>query len=1628
MSPACGCGFCRIGEASNPGPDVLWVSSSNPSGLRGKEALCSELQPGIHCFAETQLSGVTLPAARRGLQAAARAQHRCVRVLTGADAPLRSNSLWAGSWTGVLQASDFPSRVLQLNWPPDLYATGRVLCAQHYVAGHTVTVQTVYGYPMGPTWPDARQRTNAMLSHVTRELVLGSHGIRLIVGDFNHSLAQLSETDIWRQHGWAEAQEVAQLWWAQEPQATCKGTTVRDFVWLSPEALTVLSRVHVTEIFQEHSTVIAELALSSDTVSRQSWPLPHSIPWCDVRVDSWHAVGDHAPVNSANSTEWFAKFSHAVERSLQGHVSDAPGSRLPAKCFGRGRRLRPVTRQVNIPPKPSRPGEEQLAHDGLGAEVIRWFKQLRRLQSLLHSLKAGRDAPAVLDYQLSLWQAILSAKGFQGGFMIWWRSRATKLAGSPHHLPHLLPGLELAEALFLDFRVNFRNFERWHLAQRGKLLAERYDNSKKQLYLDLRDPAPPQVDVLSLHHCHAILAVEPDGCTVQLDSAPDQRGANHWTLDGAQAQPLFSDGAICTLSANDCPAVDQELEQVQTLHSTSDVRSEFVSLWSARWQRHRDTSLDCWTRVLGFASAFLPRLSFDLPDITEDVWYAAVRRFKPKAARGPDGWARDDLLNLPPARTRQLLSLLEHIEAGAAAWPAQLLHGFVILLSKQNGRTDAQAFRPICLYSVIFRAWSGIRARQLLQQLRQSISHEMFGFLPGHEAAELWYTVQVQVELCCQGSGDLHGLSTDLVKAFNQLPRQPLLCVASHVGFPGRVLTPWAAFLAGTVRRITVHDSVSQAIPSSCGFPEGDPLSPVAMVLADWIYHRYLQVYAPSVRSLSYVDNLAFTANAVGQLIQGYNLTQCFGSLLDLELDAFKTFVWSTCSTGRRVLTGLGLTVQTQARELGGVLSYGSATRNALLAQRCSSLTPLWQKLRRSRAPLALKRAVLPSKFWARALHGSPACPLGAAHLGRLRSAATKALSICPAGSNSLLRLSLAANMEADPGFYELWHSVMLLRRLLFKVPSLLSEWQLFMSRYDGQSLHGPFTKLVQLLSAVGWMVLRPPFLQDAEGLTHNLLECPVALLRRLLEQAWLDFVSAQVRHRQTMCDLDGLDVALLSADASQHTPLDLARLCAIRSGAFLFGAQHAKYDLSQSGLCVMCHEPDTVEHRVCHCPCFASQRRQHIWVCQEWPSLPVSLRHHLLPARNPHLAQLRAELHALPDHTAVFYSGPTTRSVQHLFTDGACDHSCHADFALAAWGVTLGDVGLVVSGGFLPGLHQTAPRAELTAMISAARWALQHRCDTVVWADAKNVVDGVWTLQAGDTSLPDDNHDLWKRLAALLEQLPVPTFRVQHTPSHLDSQLTESPFEDWLAAWNNHVDLVASLVNHQRPTRLAELHKQALVHHHGTLARIRAIRSIFFNIAAAPHVAEDTQLPDEEHDAHIEQLPLEPVTKVVDLEEVLVVGWPALAAQAVKCMPTDFVQAVCGFLISQDALSEQAYRVSWLEVVFLLEVSLGLRYPVTGSNGVLVSADSVVFRPTPPTVASRLQFVRRTARPALKALGLAGLLVHGLDRTSLGVCFRLDGLICGFDPGLLSRARLQLACFCAARHVGSVAALARPL
>lgn len=81
----------------------------------------------------------------------------------------------------------------------------------------------------------------------------------------------------------------------------------------------------------------------------------------------------------------------------------------------------------------------------------------------------------------------------------------------------------------------------------------------------------------------------------------------------------------------------------------------------------------------------------------------------------------------------------------------------------------------ISVFSIVYRTRSSIRCKETVAYLNQFAPAQVTGNLPGKSCTDLWLGVQLHLEECIADKMPVTGLVADLVKAYNLLPRLPLL-------------------------------------------------------------------------------------------------------------------------------------------------------------------------------------------------------------------------------------------------------------------------------------------------------------------------------------------------------------------------------------------------------------------------------------------------------------------------------------------------------------------------------------------------------------------------------------------------------------------------------------------------------------------------------------------------------------------------------------------------------------------------------------------------------------------------------------------------------------------------------------
>ena len=1141
----------RIGEASHPGPSY-WFGTTNPGGLRGKEDIIAQLPEGLWCVQETHLSSITMSSSISTLKRAAEAENKGNFVLAGSPVALRARSQEAGAWAGVLIWSSGVPRMMPTQWPNGEFQAGRVLAADCWFGPLKIACINLYGWPRSPTWPRAVQATNELLRAITEEFVLSHGGPRLIGGDFNIPEDLAPSIALWKQAGWIEVQSWAQQHLQKEPEFTCKHQTTPDRIYVSPEMIPWLQEVKLWDCFSDHRPLACRIDIPLLARPQQVWPLPQEVPWEQVNVGAWKDANRSNLVtpNTASITQTFKDWCMHYEDSLDDHIKT--DRQLPRICRGRGAQDAPTMRDA-APPllRPSRPGELRPHSSSQCREVQKWFLVLRKLQSLCHALRANKDTASAQLYRAELWRNIRLTKGFGSTFAEWWPQRPYCSQAAPSSLPVCIPSLFIILTIFQDFELNYRRFEAWHARRRKELLQVTYRDKMGKLFHHLKPKAEGGLHHLVTDTENKILEVLAPGDKIRLAEPVVFDPSMEFLLGPHRVDlTLCSDG---TYQADTDGVMWAGLSiTMRQHHSTVDqIQTALADFWTPRWWKDAPPSRQDWARILRFARAYLPRGVLPSSSITMEQWRATNKRYTQFSAKGPDGISRLDLVHMPDNFVSRLVSQISRWEQ-QAEWPSSLLHGFIRGLPKKLHSQKANEFRPIVIYSMIYRSWSSLRARQALQHLDRYAGAHQFGFRPGAECAELWYVVQALVENSVQTSSPLVGVVTDLQKAFETIPRLPVKILAKWLGIPGEVVDLWHSFLSHNRRRFIVAGEVGPALASNSGYPEGCAMSCVAMTIVGLSLHAYQAHFASRSTCISYVDNIELLAASGQDLLQGFLCLQNWTDLWGLELDVQKTYCWGTTPEARKNCAPLGFQVLRDAKDLGASMTYGRGLRNRVQLDRIASLEDSWQLLRRSPASTWLKGQILRQALWPRAFHGAAVCCLADTHIQKLRTQAVKALNQHRAGAQPAVRLLLLMPPESDPGFYQDWLVFQTFDRLREKQPGILDLLHSFLDRFEGTRGNGPFHKLLETCNRVGWQLHADASVTIHDGAVISLLETPLSLLKKFLLEAWAQFLSTRLAQRHDFAGLNGLDVVVLRG-AIQKQPIGSATcLDVLREGTSL--------------------------------------------------------------------------------------------------------------------------------------------------------------------------------------------------------------------------------------------------------------------------------------------------------------------------------------------------------------------------------------------------------------------------------------------------------------------------------------------
>ena len=1397
---------CRIGEAQVPGPSPVESRQSpsapstwsfavcNPSGLSGKGQLLTSLGVDLAVVSETHLSKESASLFQLGLRTSG---SHFKHVVTGAPMAHRSTASDVGNWAGVAFVSRGPCRTLSVPWPEDAYETGRIQFSTSFVDHRWITGGVVYGYPESKRHINAVSRTLDLLRFASGVL-LDLKGPRYLAGDWNLLPDQLDFTDVLRRAGWQEAQDLREAITGTPPQATCKATTRKDFLWLSPELVRSFHSLQVdVECFADHAVLVARFRTSKVADVQYVWPCPSAIPW--TKVPPAPSVPDFL---TGDPTQVFSQFWQQREKNAR----QALQQDWRTSMGGRGQQTAPRKVLRNVAPlKASRSHEVKPGFYGFHMQHLRWFKQLRRLQNYCVWVK-NRDVtkPADVAHGLGLWRSVINAPGFVPSFSQWWKGRMYRGPSDPAEIPAWLPAHDVACVIFDAFRCEVRVLEQNLISAQRVRKREQHLQDANLVFRDVRRPPPEPVETLLQHAKCKVVEVQPEFHGLVVDQLPGFDLTRPVMIQGQAHEVVHQDTDTIWIDDTSQVTVGSAVTQTTYLGELPAIFEAFHTRWKARWCRHDHLPHTHWNELVSFARRLFPHVPVPVVPLDGTLLQAEATRKKAKSAVGLDGVSRHDVitLDLPSA---DALAQVTHRACLDGCWPRQMMAGKVVSLAKTDTAETVNQYRPITVFSFLYRCWSSLNSRALLDSADQWAHDDIYGNRKGRQAASLWRELVSSIEVAYATKTSLSGLTADVEKAFNCLPRWPILCMAIFAGASFEVVQAWTGALCDMVRHFKVQSSYSQGFFSSTGLAEGCGLSCYGMLLLDHVFHHWISAQSRMVRALSYVDNLDLVTTDPQQAVRQLDFLLQFATLTDLTIDRSKTFGWSVDPEVRAQFREAGIPLRYWARDLGAHLGFSRQFTNSTVTDRFRALEDLWPRLKRSSAPAHSKLRVLRTVAWSRGLHAVSSAAIGQQQWLQLRRRANDALGFKRHGLNPMLHLGLVETL--DPEFCALDQTVRDARSFMSEV-----QWDQLAFPYAAHGLELPATStsrvLVDRLHSVGLTVHAQGLVSDPYGV-FSLLTTNYQEVKLRLTWLWEKAVASRVSHRP---DFQGLRHADPHRTRKFLATLDVSRKALMKlqlAGAF-FTSDVEEYWLDGPGECQWCGQQDSLEHRFWSCPQTAPLRDSCITMDESLQkSLPDACRLRGWAVRPPiwedWITQLCQPLD-LPSPCGKF----NLSGWNHVFTDGSCFNQAHAFCRLAAWSVLLVpannptwnfDAGCVLAASCLVGLCQTSFRAELFAVAWAVHAAACQGAKVILWTDCQGVYFKLQLLLRGTLRWKPNssNADLWFWLQQSVQSLGRENVQIRKVAAHRDVSKAVCRQEVW-EIWNNRcADIAAKMANLDR-------------------------------------------------------------------------------------------------------------------------------------------------------------------------------------------------------------------------------------
>ena len=1399
----------RFGEAKNPGPGdtiedymSLKVAVTNPTSVYRKTSFLQAL--GCDLIALSETSATREVQRREGI-----ALRQCGYTnVWGAPVSPQTSSQYGdslrGASLGVSIHCRYPLRPSRIE-PTDWELSGRLV--HGFVKLHTLELQiiVIYGFPAN--LPQSKARTEQLLQCAIEKMRYTTHPT-IICGDLNHHPNTLGSGDALRQAGFVTAEQIYRAKNLVELPPTYGNSTRNDIAFLSPILASWVDDVQVDQqhLFAGHNPLLFTLRIPHAPLFRTTWRLPKT--WIELCPDK-DGIGQHFAALKDDITiqqiecpleAWSSQVEKAVHLTLKDqHLRDSekfPSNGLSKHHWGRCKKRDVIQAPLPTSIKQAWGGHYTPNTDHPSMQLKQLTKQMRRVQSLKHRVLKFERQGMQHGHEFQLveeWTAIMKAAGFKSGFACW-IGQFVELQPVPLDVPHSGYLYDLEQLLKFhtdDLVSNLNRQSKVHAKFMANLDQKLY--GKKEAFRKTKETGP---GVLTQIHTEtsfkALILQQPGDGTIQikLKETDCLDVSKSFQINGQIAEPIdFRPPVLEAMIHNADQTFDIEVDITQERLSVDpdEIADELNKYWQQFWGAHDWNSVydeDSWPDFQYLLAGIRRFPDIAIQTNSVNLWQNAITKLKATTSRGICGWAADELKLLPTKAIEGLIEAFESIlHQGMPQW---MMCAKTIPLAKEEHASHPKKTRPITVLSLLYRLWGRCMTQQILQAWSKILPTSCTGFLPGRDPHWMIYKLQVLLERTQYNNqqSSLGGLTLDIVKCFNCLPRLPCKLLLNILGVPTHILEFWYKSINRMTRNWQIDGQMLKGLAASAGLPEGDTWSVLAMIAVNVHLDEVLKHLDLILNT--YADNWSYATDDPSKHLPAVRLLLQFARALKLTLDWNKTWIWGTDDDHREALKQVGrdllpAEVELQkvnfARELGYILHYRLQAFRGTQQERHDKALIRLKKLQRLPVTLQTKAHIAQSSCVTKALFGTHLYLAGKRYFEELRGAICNALTGGKHNAQPYLACMCLSKYVCDPELFAIRQSILHAREFLtFATPD---DFVAFLSIASQTSkkpaqLLGPAGAFAAYIGKLGWQCGMQGDLQVSAFVTLHIVHSNLEVLFEWSERAWMQYVSETVSTRKNLRSFPLVDnkqtIRVFSAmpdEVQKVLALDL-------TGGFMIKSQKQHFDSTETLQCDFCEMEDSYEHRILHCAATQTIRDRYPQVVEfltEHNHLHVLFPlHYEAPWKEFHMT---LHMNQAEPATPIF-----DVACSEIFTDGSCQLPSEVNSRWAAFAAVkpistkqqilslskydakdlLQHHFEIVTVGLCKG-DQTIPRAELQCVLAL----LPQPTQVTIVTDSNYVLyakDLVLGTQDVRMLHKQANYDLLQKLHRQTQAHPMPGFR----------------------------------------------------------------------------------------------------------------------------------------------------------------------------------------------------------------------------------------------------------------------------